>query len=101
MALFTRLWTYFSGDAKQLHKQADAFKIGILGAANICNLALINPASKLPNVLLYGIAARNRQKAEAFARKYHIPKVREKFSKDVSLLETYEFYRFMIVMINY
>lgn len=75
MAFFNRLWTYFSGDTKQLQKQTNAFKIGILGAANIANMALINPASKLPNVFIYGIAARDRQKAEAFARKHHIPKV--------------------------
>jgi len=75
MAFFNRLWTYFSGDTKQLQKQTNAFKIGILGAADIANMALINPASKLSNVLIYGIAARNRQRAEAFARKHHIPKV--------------------------
>jgi predicted dehydrogenase len=76
MAFFNRLWTYFSGDTKQLQKQTNAFKIGILGAADIANMALINPASKLSNVLIYGIAARNRQRAEAFARKHHIPKVK-------------------------
>jgi predicted dehydrogenase len=75
MAFFNRLWTHFSGDSKQLQKQTDAIKIGILGAANICNNALLNPASKLSNVLVYGIAARDRPRAEAFARKHHIPKV--------------------------
>ena len=75
MAFFTRIRTTFSGDTKQLHKQNDALKIGILGAANIANMALINPASKLPNVLVYGVAARNRDKAEQYARKHHIPKV--------------------------
>lgn len=75
MAFFTRIRTHFSGDTKQLHKQSDALKIGILGAANIANMALINPASKLSNVLVYGIAARNRDKAEQYARKHHIPKV--------------------------
>jgi hypothetical protein len=98
MALFTRLWTYFSGDTRQLHKQADALKIGILGAANICNMALINPASKLPNVMIYGIAARDRQRAEAFARKHHIPKVKDSF-----IFKEFRFYvfRFTIIMINY
>ena len=79
MAFLNRLWTYFTGDTKQLHKQTDALKIGIIGAANICNMALINPASKLPNILIYGIASRNRRKAEEFARKYHIPKVNSRF----------------------
>ncbi|UJR26755.1 hypothetical protein I4U23_008070 [Adineta vaga] len=81
MALLNRLWTHFSGDTKQLHKQADALIIGILGAANICNMALLNPASKLPNVLIYGIAARDRQKAEAFARKHYIPKVYDNYDQ--------------------
>lgn len=76
MALFNRIWTHLSGDTKQLHKQTDALKIGILGAADISNMALINPASKLPNVLVYGIAARDRRRAEAFARKHYIPKVK-------------------------
>jgi hypothetical protein len=98
MAFFNRLWTHFSGDTKQLQKQTDAIKIGILGAANICNIALINPGSKLWNVFIYGVAARDRQKAETFARKHHIPKVKfliiEKFSMDF-------YFRFMIIMINY
>ncbi|CAM2716980.1 unnamed protein product [Rotaria socialis] len=81
MAFFNRLWTFFSGDTKQLHKQADVLKIGILGAANICNMALVNPASKLSNILIYGIAARNRPKAEAFARKHHIPKVYDNYDE--------------------
>jgi predicted dehydrogenase len=76
MAFFNRLRINFSGDTKQLEKQTNALKIGILGAADIANMALINPASKLPNVLVYGIAARDRQRAEAFARKHHIPKVK-------------------------
>ena len=75
MALFNRMWTYFSGDTKQLHKQANALKMGILGAANICDMALLKPASKLPDILIYGIAARDRRRAEQFARKHHIPKV--------------------------
>jgi predicted dehydrogenase len=75
MALLNRLWTFYSGDKKQIRKQADAIKLGILGAANICQLSLLNPASKLPNILVYGIAARDRQRAETFARKHHIPKV--------------------------
>lgn len=75
MAFVGRVWTYFSGDAKQLRKQADAFKLGILGAANICDMALLKPASKLTNVFVYGIAARDRERATRFAHKHHIPKV--------------------------
>jgi len=75
MAFINRLRTHFSGDTKQLQKQTNALKIGILGAADIANMALINPASKLPNAYIYGIAARDRQRAEAYARKHHIPQV--------------------------
>ena len=75
MALFIRLWTFVSGDAKQLQKQTGALKLGILGAANVCDIALLKPASKLRNVLIYGVAARDRRRAEQFARKHHIPKV--------------------------
>lgn len=75
MAFITRLWTFVSGDAKQLQKQTGALKLGILGAANICDMALLKPASKLPNVLIYGVAARDRRRAEQFARKHHIPQV--------------------------
>ena len=85
MALLNRLWIYFSGDTKQLHKQADALKIGILGAANICSMALLNPASKLSNILVYGVAARDRQRAEAFARKHHIPKVGQRDSSSTKV----------------
>ncbi|CAF1487677.1 unnamed protein product [Adineta steineri] len=81
MALLNRLRIQFSGDTKQLQKQTDALKIGILGAANIANIALINPASKLPNVLIYGIAARDRQRAETFARKHSIPKVYDNYDE--------------------
>ncbi len=79
MAFLNRLWTHFSGDTKQLQKQVNALKIGMIGAADISNMALINPASKISNVLIYGIAARNRERAEAYARKHHIPKVKIEF----------------------
>ena len=88
MAFVSRLWTFFSGDAKQLQKQADALKLGILGAANICDMALLKPASKLPNVLIYGVAARDRRRAEQFAQKHHIPKVSSCFSSDWFLRST-------------
>jgi len=98
MAFLNRIWTQFSGDTKQLQKQTNALKIGILGAANIANMALINPASKLSNVFVYGIAARNREKAESFARKYHIPKVKFHFFEKKKKIDDF---RFMIITINY
>jgi NDP-hexose-3-ketoreductase len=49
--------------------------IGILGAANIAKRAVIEPAKKLEGVEVFGIAARDRVKAENFAQDYDIPAV--------------------------
>ncbi|KAI8806611.1 hypothetical protein BJ742DRAFT_758597 [Cladochytrium replicatum] len=57
------------------NKNADALKFGVLGAANIAPNALIAPATMIPNAQILGIAARSREKAEAFAKQHQIPKV--------------------------
>lgn len=51
------------------------FRIGILGAAKIAPSAIIDPALKLDNCEIYGIAARDKEKASKFATKHNIPKV--------------------------
>lgn len=56
-------------------RTAHPLKFGILGAANIAPLALINPAQSHPDVFVYAVAARSRAKAEAFAKKHRIPVV--------------------------
>ena len=101
MAFFNRIRTHFSGDTKQLQKQSNALKIGILGAANIANMALMNPASKLPNVLVYGIAARDREKAEQYARKHHIPKVKFPCVYSISKTKTSSSCRFTRTTMHY
>ncbi|KAF9258278.1 NAD(P)-binding protein, partial [Marasmius fiardii PR-910] len=49
-------------------------KFGILGAANIAPPALIIPARSHPEVEVYAVAARDINRANAFAKKHGIPK---------------------------
>ncbi len=53
----------------------DQVRIGILGAARIAPSALVKPARKIPQAAVTAIAARNPQRAQAFADKYKIPRV--------------------------
>ncbi|TDL23991.1 NAD(P)-binding protein [Rickenella mellea] len=55
-------------------KGPDALRFGILGAANIAPSALIIPARSHPEVVIAAVAARDKTKAEAFAKKHGIPK---------------------------
>ncbi|RBR03437.1 hypothetical protein FVER53590_01757 [Fusarium verticillioides] len=54
-------------------KNTNAIKFGILGAANIAATALITPAKSQPDVEIHAVAARQKQKAEAYAKKHKIP----------------------------
>ncbi|KAL4974209.1 hypothetical protein BDW66DRAFT_153131 [Aspergillus desertorum] len=56
-------------------KRRDALKFGILGAANIAPLALITPAKSHPEVIIQAVSARNRKKAEEFAKAHSIPDI--------------------------
>ncbi|KAG4258074.1 hypothetical protein FPRO03_03029 [Fusarium proliferatum] len=56
-------------------KNANAIKFGILGAANIAATALITPAKSHPDIKIYAVAARHKEKAEAYAKKHNIPHV--------------------------
>ncbi|KAK3899890.1 hypothetical protein C8A05DRAFT_17748 [Staphylotrichum tortipilum] len=56
-------------------KAPDALKFGILGAANIAPAALIGPARSHPEVIVQAVAARSKDKAEAYAKKHGIPQV--------------------------
>jgi predicted dehydrogenase len=53
----------------------DTLRIGILGAARIAPAALIKPARQVPEVEVVAVAARDRDRAAAFARKHGIPTV--------------------------
>jgi len=55
-------------------------RIGVLGAAAIVPAALTNPARSAPEAEVAAIAARDPQRAYAFARKHHIPRVHQTYN---------------------
>ena len=56
-------------------KPPDRVRIGILGAARIAPAAVVRPARSLAGAEVVAVAARDPQRAEAFATKHHIPRV--------------------------
>jgi len=59
--------------------QAGRLRIGTLGAGRITPLALIKPAKVHDDVEVVAVAARDRTRAEKFARKHSIPKVHDTY----------------------
>ena len=55
-------------------------RIGILGAARIAPIALVKPARRTGRVVVTAVAARDRTKAEAFAKKHKIPRVLDSYA---------------------
>jgi predicted dehydrogenase len=51
-----------------------SLRIGVLGAARIAPAALLRPAAAIDGVDVVAVAARDRQRAEAMARKFGVPK---------------------------
>ncbi|KUH94632.1 oxidoreductase [Mycobacterium sp. IS-1556] len=58
---------------------AGPVRIGILGAARIAPLALINPAKKNADVVVAAVAARDVSRAQAVATKHGIPRVHDSY----------------------
>lgn len=54
-------------------------RIGALGAARITPMALIRPARKIDGVAVTALAARDRGRAEKFARKHGVEKVHDSY----------------------
>lgn len=54
-------------------------RFGILGAARIAPLALIRPVAKIDSAEVTRVAARDRQRAEAFASEHGIPAVADDY----------------------
>lgn len=61
----------------------EPLRIGVLGAAAIVPRALVRPAHKHLEVKVAAIAARDRKRAEQFARKFEIPRVHETYEEVV------------------
>ena len=55
-------------------------RIGVLGAAAIVPMALTKPAQAVPEAQIVALAARDPQRAQAFARKHHILRVHRTYS---------------------
>ncbi|KAJ2975577.1 hypothetical protein NUW58_g8310 [Xylaria curta] len=70
---------YWAFAPPEVEKQPDAIRFGILGAAGIVPMALIYPAKSHPEVIVQAVAARNRERAEAFAKTHGIPDVRTSY----------------------
>lgn len=60
---------------------SNTLRIGILGAANITQRALIEPASEREDVQLVAVAARDRGRAEQFAKNHDIPRVMDSYDE--------------------
>ena len=56
-------------------------RIGILGAARIAPLALVNPAKENSEVVVAAVAARDASRARAFAAKHDIARVHDDYDK--------------------
>lgn len=73
LELIRRNWKAFNPPVPP--KDADALRIGLLGAARIAPNALITPALSHSGVVVAAVAARNPERAQAFAKKHGIRKV--------------------------
>ncbi len=58
----------------------DPVRIGILGAARIAPAAVVKPARKVGEATIAAVAARDRSRAEAFAKKHDVPKVHDSYA---------------------
>jgi predicted dehydrogenase len=56
-------------------------RIGTLGAARITPSALVKPARRVPEVEVVAVAARDRDRADRFARKHGIPNVHGSYAE--------------------
>ncbi|KAB5530302.1 putative oxidoreductase [Coniochaeta sp. 2T2.1] len=79
-AMISRLFTALIAPPV-VEKNKDAIRFGILGAAKVAPTALINIAKSHPEVIIVSIAARDRIRADAFARKHSIPDVKSTYQE--------------------
>ncbi|EPE33234.1 NAD(P)-binding Rossmann-fold containing protein [Glarea lozoyensis ATCC 20868] len=83
-AFISRIWHIFISPAAPVPKSENALKFGILGAARIVPMGLIVPAKSHPEVIVQAIAARDRTRAEAFAKKHGIPEVKDSYEEIIN-----------------
>ncbi|HVY09951.1 MAG TPA: Gfo/Idh/MocA family oxidoreductase [Mycobacteriales bacterium] len=56
-------------------------RIGVLGAARITPMALVRPTARVPGAVVAAVAARDPQRAAAYARKHGIEKVHASYDQ--------------------
>ncbi|MFO0553979.1 MAG: Gfo/Idh/MocA family oxidoreductase [Polyangiaceae bacterium] len=62
-----------------------SLRLGVLGAARIAPMALVRPAREIPSMArVVAVAARDPQKAQAFADKHGIPRVHRSYDELLS-----------------
>lgn len=54
-------------------------RIGVLGAARIAPTALIRPAREIPEVEIVAVAARDRERADRFAKRFRVPRPHDSY----------------------
>ncbi|RYP17996.1 hypothetical protein DL765_004215 [Monosporascus sp. GIB2] len=79
LSLLNRVYTALNPPVAE--KKGDALRFGILGAAKIAPMALIWAARSHPEVIVQAVAARDRVRAEEFAKKHGIPDVRDTYQE--------------------
>lgn len=72
---------YWAFNPPTVEKRTDALRFGIIGAANSAAWALIIPAKLHPEVVIQAVAARDRKRAEEFAKKNGIPEVKDSYQE--------------------
>lgn len=70
---------FFAGVGESPTKEKTSIRIGILGAANIVPMSLLNPAHFLSSVEIVAVAARDKNRAEQFAKKHGIKRVLDSY----------------------
>ena len=62
----------------------EPLRIGTLGAAGITPAALMEPAKEIDGVVVAAVAARDRNRAEQFAERHHIPLVYDHYDSVIA-----------------
>lgn len=84
---FANIYTSFYPPTVAKHTAGDGatprgpLRMGILGAASIAPLAVVQPAQSHPGIIISGIAARSKERATAFANKHGIPHVFDSYDE--------------------
>ncbi|KAK4080545.1 hypothetical protein Trihar35433_1650 [Trichoderma harzianum] len=79
MGLISRIYGCFHPPTPP--KSSDAIRFGVLGAADIAPLALFKPAKSHPEVIVQAISARDRKKAEEYAKTHGVLEVKDTYQE--------------------